>query len=69
MVDFSRNYVKPKKIYRLILGILFVTSKQSKALSHCSMRSPEAYLMDSLNSIFLKSRPTFNGKIQILNMI
>lgn len=35
----------------------FETSKQSNLLSQLSMGSPEAYLMDSLSSIFLNRRP------------
>lgn len=39
----------------------FVTSRHSKPWSHDSIGSLEAYLIDSLNSIFLKSRP--NDKV------
>lgn len=41
-----------------MFGIEFARSKQSKSLSHVSIGSPEAYLIDSLNSIFLNSLPT-----------
>lgn len=41
----------------LILGMELVASKQSKPWSQDSIGSPEAYLMDSFNSTFLKSLP------------
>lgn len=46
----------------LILGTEFVTSRQSKALSQDSIGSAEAYLIDSLSSIFLKIRPALKSK-------
>jgi hypothetical protein len=42
----------------------FARSKQSKSLSQLSIGSPDAYLMDSFNSIFLKSLPTNQNKTQ-----
>jgi hypothetical protein len=36
------------------LGMAFETSKKSNLSSQFSMGSPEAYLIDSLSSIFLK---------------
>lgn len=39
------------------LGRLVATSRQSKPLSQDSIGSPEAYLIDSLSSIFLKRQP------------
>jgi len=43
--------------------MVFEASKQSRELSQLSMGSPEAYLMDSLNSIFLNRRPeTYNSR-------
>lgn len=51
-----------KAWYNLLrLGMELVTSKQSKALSQLSIGSPEAYLIDSLNSIFLNRRPERNN--------
>lgn len=46
----------------LIFGMEFARSKQSKSLSHVSIGSPEAYLIDSFNSIFLNSLPTGYNK-------
>jgi hypothetical protein len=42
----------------LICGMEFARSKQSKSLSHVSIGSPGAYLIDSFNSIFLNTLPT-----------
>lgn len=45
-----------------------VTSKQSKPWSQDSIGSPEAYLIDSLNSIFLKRRPMIKVSWEFSNV-
>lgn len=47
--------------YLRMLGIEFETSRQSNPLSQDSIESPEAYLIDSKSSIFLKRRPASEG--------
>ena len=52
----KRGYLEDAHL--LIFGMEFARSKQSKPLSHVSIGSPEAYLIDSFNSIFLNCLPT-----------
>jgi len=51
----------------LIMGMEFATSKHNNSLSQDSKEPLEAYLIDSLNSIFLKIRPVFKKTNKLIH--